>query len=149
MALNLLALGAGQEIGRSCIMVNAGATSVMLDCGLHLSRHDSRRVPDFDSITAGGDVNSAVQAVVITHFHLDHIGALPVLTELRGYRGPVVMTRATQLLAQLMLEDYCGLCKERCAQQGQMRNMWMLLELPLAWLQPHWLFHCLACLHFC
>ena len=114
--LNILALGAGQEVGRSCIMVHAGDASVMLDCGLHLNKHDAERVPDFAVLCgAGGDVNAAVHAVVITHFHLDHIGALPVLTEVWGYRGPVVMTRATQLLAQLMLEDYCGLCKDKCA----------------------------------
>jgi predicted metal-dependent RNase len=115
MDLTLMALGAGQEVGRSCIMIHANSVNVMLDCGLHLGHQDKRRVPDFDVIGGAENINTAVQVVFITHFHLDHIGALPFLTEVVGYTGPVLMTRATQALAQLMLEDYCGLCRERCA----------------------------------
>jgi predicted metal-dependent RNase len=116
MDVMLMPLGAGQEVGRSCIMVNASGVSVMLDCGVHLGHRDARRLPDFDVVRGGGagDITAAMQAVVITHFHLDHIGALPYLTEVVGYRGPIIMTRATQQLAQLMLEDYVGLSKEKC-----------------------------------
>jgi integrator complex subunit 11 len=46
--------------------------------------------------------------VLITHFHLDHCGALPFFTEhhCKGYDGPVVMTMPTKALLPYMLEDY-------------------------------------------
>jgi integrator complex subunit 11 len=43
---------------------------------------------------------------VISHFHLDHIGALPYLTETLGYRGPIVMTHPTKAIAPMLLRDY-------------------------------------------
>lgn len=46
-----------------------------------------------------------IDAVLITHFHLDHIGALPHLTEVLGYDGPIYMTEATLALSRLLLHD--------------------------------------------
>lgn len=40
-------LGAGQEIGRSCIIINILDKTIMLDCGLHMTHTDNRRFPDF------------------------------------------------------------------------------------------------------
>jgi integrator complex subunit 11 len=44
--------------------------------------------------------------VIVTHFHLDHCGALPYFTEVHGYHGPVIMTYPTKALIPLMLEDF-------------------------------------------
>jgi predicted metal-dependent RNase len=117
MDLRLLTLGAGQEVGKSCAILNVQGVNVMFDCGLHLGRKGEDRLPDFSVLGNQGAINSAVQVVVITHFHIDHIGALPYLTEVLGYRGPIVMTRATQALAQLMLEDYVSL-SDGCGQSS-------------------------------
>lgn len=79
----------------------------MLDCGLHMTHTDNRRFPDFSQIE---DVlhRTHVDLVLITHFHLDHCGALPFFTELykTGFNGPVVMSMPTKALLPYMLEDY-------------------------------------------
>ncbi|XP_047048348.1 cleavage and polyadenylation specificity factor subunit 3-II-like [Lolium rigidum] len=110
MAIDCLVLGAGQEVGKSCVVVTIGGKRVMFDCGMHMGHHDSQRYPDFARILAeapgAADFTSAISCVVITHFHLDHIGALPYFTEVCGYNGPVYMTYPTKALAPLMLEDY-------------------------------------------
>eukprot|EP00850_Spirogloea_muscicola_P004643 SM000020S05993 [mRNA] locus=s20:371364:374589:+ [translate_table: standard] len=97
----------------------------MLDCGVHLGHSDDRRYPDFRKILGsaaadldGGDddgaaYTAAIDCVLITHFHLDHVGALPYFTEVCGYRGPVYMTYPTKALAPLMLEDYRKIAAER------------------------------------
>uniref|UniRef100_A0ACD5Y2D1 Uncharacterized protein n=1 Tax=Avena sativa TaxID=4498 RepID=A0ACD5Y2D1_AVESA len=110
MAIECLVLGAGQEVGKSCVVVTMGGKRIMFDCGMHMGHHDSQRYPDFARILAAapGAVNftSAISCVVITHFHLDHVGALPYFTEVCGYNGPIYMTYPTKALAPLMLEDY-------------------------------------------
>ncbi|XP_022776475.1 cleavage and polyadenylation specificity factor subunit 3-II isoform X2 [Durio zibethinus] len=78
----------------------------MFDCGMHMGYTDSRRYPDFSLISNTGDFDNALTCVVVTHFHLDHIGALPYFTEVCGYKGPIYMTYPTKALAPLMLEDY-------------------------------------------
>jgi integrator complex subunit 11 len=45
----------------------------------------TRRFPDFSLLAPDGDYNSVVDAVFITHFHLDHVGALPFFTGVRGW----------------------------------------------------------------
>ncbi|XP_047048245.1 cleavage and polyadenylation specificity factor subunit 3-II-like [Lolium rigidum] len=110
MAIECLVLGAGQEVGKSCVVVTIGGKRIMFDCGMHMGHHDCQRYPDLARIlsaTPGAtDFTSAISCVVITHFHLDHIGALPYFTEVCGYNGPVYMTYPTKALAPLMLEDY-------------------------------------------
>ncbi|VAI32262.1 cleavage and polyadenylation specificity factor subunit 3-II-like [Triticum dicoccoides] len=109
MTIDCLVLGAGQEVGKSCVVVTIGGKRVMFDCGMHMGHHDRQRYPDFARIlaaTPGADFTSAISCVVITHFHLDHIGALPYFTEVCGYHGPIYMTYPTKALAPLMLEDY-------------------------------------------
>uniref|UniRef100_A0ACD5YFZ1 Uncharacterized protein n=1 Tax=Avena sativa TaxID=4498 RepID=A0ACD5YFZ1_AVESA len=110
MAIECLVLGAGQEVGKSCVVVTMGGKRVMFDCGMHMGHHDSQRYPDFARILASApgasDFTSAISCVVITHFHLDHIGALPYFSEVCGYNGPIYMTYPTKALAPLMLEDY-------------------------------------------
>lgn len=62
--------GAGQEVGKSCVVVTfGGGKRVMFDCGMHMGHRDSRRYPDFDRLLADGaaDYTAAISCVVITH----------------------------------------------------------------------------------
>ncbi|KJH44441.1 hypothetical protein DICVIV_09540 [Dictyocaulus viviparus] len=45
--IQIVPLGAGQDVGRSCILVTIGGKNVMLDCGMHMGYQDERRFPDF------------------------------------------------------------------------------------------------------
>eukprot|EP00124_Ichthyophonus_hoferi_P004144 Ihof_evm1s421 gene=Ihof_evmTU1s421 len=78
----------------------------MLDCGMHMGYNDERRFPDFSYIAQGGNVTQYLDAVIITHFHLDHCGALPYFTEMIGYDGPIYMTQPTKAICPILLEDY-------------------------------------------
>ncbi|KAJ3363315.1 Integrator complex subunit 11 [Allomyces arbusculus] len=99
-------LGAGQDVGRSCILVSfATGRTVMLDCGMHMGYTDDRQFPDFKHLTRSSRIDDAVDAVLISHFHLDHCGALPYLTERVGYSGPVVMSPPTKAICPLLLKD--------------------------------------------
>lgn len=105
-SLSVRILGGGRDIGRSCLLLSLGTCRVLLDCGAHPGFADARRrFPDLASLPP-------LDAVVITHFHLDHAGALPLLRALqrRGDGGgappPVLMTKPTRGLAALMLRDF-------------------------------------------
>eukprot|EP00191_Tetraselmis_sp_GSL018_P024432 CAMPEP_0177626196 /NCGR_PEP_ID=MMETSP0419_2-20121207/30522_1 /TAXON_ID=582737 /ORGANISM="Tetraselmis sp., Strain GSL018" /LENGTH=635 /DNA_ID=CAMNT_0019127229 /DNA_START=149 /DNA_END=2057 /DNA_ORIENTATION=- len=106
MKIRVLTLGAGQEVGRSCVVVYIGGKTVMFDCGMHMGYQDERRFPDFRMVSRNGNYTQAVDAVIVTHFHLDHCGALPYFTEVCGYDGPVFMTYPTRAIVPVMLEDF-------------------------------------------
>jgi len=106
-------LGAGQDVGRSCILLTIGGKRIMLDCGMHMGYQDERRFPDFTFINPDGPVTSFIDAIIISHFHLDHCGALPYLTEMVGYNGPIYMTHPTKAIAPILLEDMRKVSVER------------------------------------
>ncbi|XP_015369171.1 PREDICTED: integrator complex subunit 11 [Diuraphis noxia] len=98
-------LGAGQDVGRSCILITIGNRNIMLDCGMHMGYQDERKFPDFSYITSDGNITDLIDCVIISHFHLDHCGALSYLTEHLGYHGPIYMTHPTKAIAPILLED--------------------------------------------
>ncbi|WP_163560078.1 MBL fold metallo-hydrolase [Halomonas sp. NO4] len=79
---------------------DAGTHSLLLECGLHQGG------PDADRANAKplGALAGRVEAVVLSHGHLDHSGLLPKLVR-EGYRGPIHCTRDTAELLEIMLED--------------------------------------------
>ena len=106
MGIQVHVLGAGQDIGRSCVLVTMGGRRIMFDCGMHMGYQDHRCFPDWEQLNIHrGALTSSIDCVVITHFHLDHCGALPFLTEKLGYDGPVYMTRPTAAMAAILLKD--------------------------------------------
>jgi integrator complex subunit 11 len=112
--MEVLVLGAGHDVGRSCVVVTLGDKRIMFDCGMHIGYKDSRRFPDFTKLTPhGGSLTSVIDAVVITHFHLDHCGALPHMTEVLGYDGPIYMTAPTAAICPSLLEDFRHLMTDR------------------------------------
>lgn len=98
-------LGAGQDVGRSCIIVSMEGKRIMLDCGIHMGVTDETRFPDFSFITADEPITKYINCVLISHFHLDHCGSLPYLTEMVGYNGPIYMSQPTKAIAPILLED--------------------------------------------
>ncbi|CAH8324506.1 unnamed protein product [Eruca vesicaria subsp. sativa] len=113
MAIDCLVLGAGQEIGKSCVVVTINNKKIMFDCGMHMGCDDHNRYPDFSILSKSGDFDKTISCVIITHFHMDHVGALPYFTEVCGYNGPVYMSYPTKALSPLMLEDYRRIMVDR------------------------------------
>ncbi|CAB3404409.1 unnamed protein product [Caenorhabditis bovis] len=104
--IKIVPLGAGQDVGRSCILVTIGSKNVMLDCGMHMGYQDERRFPDFSYIGGGGKLTEYLDCVIISHFHLDHVGSLPHMSEVVGYDGPIYMSYPTKAICPVLLEDY-------------------------------------------
>ena len=92
--------GAAGEVTGSSHLLEFGKQRILLDCGLHQGgREDEARNADEFPFAV-----DSLDAVVISHAHIDHLGRLPLLVK-RGYRGPVFTHRATADLARIMLED--------------------------------------------
>src|SRR3712207_9518270 len=78
-------------------------SKIVLDCGLNLSAKDSlAAIPRFD---IAGISMEDVDAIVLSHAHLDHTGFLPALFKY-GYRGPVYCTEPTLMLMSILQRDY-------------------------------------------
>ncbi len=93
-------LGAAQTVTGSMHMVRTSRATVLLDCGLFQGRRREALERNRALPFRPGDVD----AVILSHAHIDHSGALPVLAS-HGYRGPIFSTPATRDLCAVMLED--------------------------------------------
>jgi len=101
--VRITALGGFQEVGRSSILVQTRESQVLLDCGINPgSRNPVGAYPRLDA--AQFDVD-ALDAVVVSHAHLDHCGFVPFLFKY-GYDGPVYCSAPTLNLMTLLQLDY-------------------------------------------
>jgi KH/beta-lactamase-domain protein len=101
--VRLVTLGAFHEVGRAAMLIQAGSSSVLLDSGINPGAQDpTSAYPRFD--TDEFDLEK-LDAVVISHAHLDHCGILPFLYKY-GYDGPVYCSEPTQVLMTLHQLDY-------------------------------------------
>ncbi|MFN3367988.1 MAG: MBL fold metallo-hydrolase [Thermus sp.] len=96
--MRIVPFGAAREVTGSCHLLLAEGRRLLLDCGMFQGREEEKNHAPF------GFDPQAVEAVVLTHAHLDHVGRLPKLFR-EGYRGPVYATQATFLLMEIVLQD--------------------------------------------
>ncbi|MBS3146925.1 beta-CASP ribonuclease aCPSF1 [Candidatus Woesearchaeota archaeon] len=100
--IRLTFLGAGREVGRSCIFLQTPESRVLLDCGLNTAATDENAYPILDipefSI-------KDIDAVIISHAHLDHCAFLPYLVKY-GYSGPIYCTAPTRDVMALLQLDF-------------------------------------------
>lgn len=99
-------LGGSREVGRSSFLLQTPESRVMIDCGVNVASENRAfphlevpevRLPELD-------------AVILTHAHLDHCGFVPYLFKY-GFEGPVYCTPATRDLAVLLQLDYVGIAE--------------------------------------
>ncbi|HSQ53161.1 MAG TPA: beta-CASP ribonuclease aCPSF1 [Acidobacteriota bacterium] len=108
--VRLTALGGFQQVGRSSILVQTRESNVLLDCGINPGSTSSMRAfPRLD--TPQFDID-ALDAVVISHAHLDHCGFLPFLFKY-GYDGPVYCSAPTSSLMTLLQLDYLDVANKQ------------------------------------
>ncbi|MEB3779146.1 MAG: beta-CASP ribonuclease aCPSF1 [Desulfurococcales archaeon] len=100
-------LGSFGEVGRSSILLDTGESRVLLDAGASPSGYGPESYPYF---MAPEFRIEELDAVVITHAHLDHVGMLPLLYKY-GFRGPTYATPPTRDIMLLVLKDYIELAK--------------------------------------
>jgi metallo-beta-lactamase family protein len=105
--------GAAQSVTGSMHLVEVGSRRLLLDCGLMRGRRDEARQRNqrfpFDPAT--------VDAVVLSHAHVDHCGNLPNLIR-QGFHGPIYCTPATRDLTAIMLADAGRIHEEDAAVAG-------------------------------
>jgi metallo-beta-lactamase family protein len=117
--------GAGTVTG-SKYLVRAGGRQVLLDCGLFQGLKALR----LRNWSDPGFVAQQIDAVVLSHAHVDHSGYLPVLVR-NGFRGPVHCTPATEELLGIMLRDAAKLQEEEAAAANRYRYSKHAPALPL------------------
>jgi KH/beta-lactamase-domain protein len=101
--VRMTVLGGAQEVGRSAFLIKTRESSVLLDCGINPgSQRPFESFPRFDSPEFEID---SLDAVVISHAHLDHCGLIPFLYKY-GYDGPVYCSAPTSNLMTLLQLDY-------------------------------------------
>jgi uncharacterized protein len=100
---SLITLGGFAEVGRSSMLLSTHESKILLDCGINISGKDSlNTLPRFD--ITGLEIND-IDAIVLSHAHLDHTGFLPALFKY-GYRGPVYCSEPTLPLMNLLQKEY-------------------------------------------
>lgn len=107
--------GAVSGVTGSCHILRVGGHQVLLDCGLI----QGDRVEEAKNAEPFPFDPAAIDAVILSHAHLDHSGRLPLLVQ-RGFRGPIYTQEATRDLCEVMWQDAAGLA-ERDAEYQRRR----------------------------
>ena len=129
--VRLTALGGFREVGRSCILMQTRDSNILLDVGLNVGNPNDKfpffEIPEFSL--------RDLDAVIVSHAHLDHCGLVPFLYKY-GYRGPVYSTLPTRNLSTMLQLDFIQICeKEGTPSPYSKRDVksTVLHTIPLSW----------------
>jgi len=105
-------LGGYREVGRSCTLVETPKSKVLMDCGVKVGGSNNDAYPylqikEFDP--------AELDAIIISHSHLDHVGMVPYLYEY-GFEGPVYLTPPALDLATMLCLDYIDVLRKNGTQ---------------------------------
>ena len=100
--IRVICLGACREVGRSAFLIETPKSKLLLDCGVNVGGNEQNRFPylqakEFDP--------SDIDAIILSHSHLDHCGMIPYLYEY-GYDGPLYCTPPSLDLMTMLTLDY-------------------------------------------
>lgn len=116
MSLKLSFLGGAGTVTGSKYLLETASHRVLVDCGLFQGRRSLRDM-NWDIFPVPPE---SISAVVLTHAHLDHSGALPMLVK-SGYGGPIICSEATAALCEVLLRD-SGYLQEQDARFANKRG---------------------------
>lgn len=116
MSIEIIAMGGYEEVGKNMTAVKVGEDVIIFDMGIHLDRlhiHEDTNIEKMHSLdliergvipddTLMKDVNGKVKAIVFTHGHLDHIGAVAKLAQ--RYEAPIIATPYTMALIERIIK---------------------------------------------
>lgn len=97
--MEVVYLGGANEVGASSILVKINEKNILLDCGIRQSKNKDK-LPDFSIIPDFGGLD----AIIISHAHMDHIGSLPILSK-EFPLTPIYMNKMTLELTKVLLYD--------------------------------------------
>jgi len=121
--IRITALGGGRQVGRSCFLLQTPISKILIDCGVDVSSQGKDKYPYLEAPEL--DL-AAIDAVILSHAHLDHSGLIPYLYKM-GYKGPVYMTAPTRDISALMALDFIGVAYKQAAaplfKSTDIRNM--------------------------
>ena len=106
-SMKLTDLNSARDIGANCLYVEIGPFRMVVDCGLHPKHTGRDALPNFGLIEDG-----LLDFILITHCHLDHLGALPVLFRHQP-QALVLMSQGSQIIAARMLRNSCNVMKRQ------------------------------------
>ncbi len=107
--VRITALGGYLEVGRTANLVQTGESTVLVDCGVNVgATRAGNALPRFD--LPEFDIDN-LDAVIISHAHLDHSGFVPFLYKY-GYKGPVYTTPPTRDLMTMLQLDYLDIAEK-------------------------------------
>ncbi|MCA1810107.1 MAG: MBL fold metallo-hydrolase, partial [Lentisphaerae bacterium] len=106
MAIEVKYYGAAQNVTGSCTFISTGKARFIVDCGMFQERSMKQR--NWEPLP---EDLGAVDALVLTHAHLDHCGRLPRLVK-DGFNSPVYCTPATREIAEIVMKDSAHIQEE-------------------------------------
>jgi KH/beta-lactamase-domain protein len=109
--IRVTVLGGGRQVGRSCFLLQTPQSKVLLDCGVNVAAKGKDKFPYLDA--SEFKINE-LDAIILSHAHLDHSGLVPYLFKM-GYRGPVYMTAPTRDTAALLALDFIGVAYKQAS----------------------------------
>ncbi len=121
--IRITTLGGGRQVGRSCFLLQTPISKILIDCGVDVSAQGKDKYPYLEAPEL--DL-STIDAIVLSHAHLDHSGLIPYLYKM-GYKGPVYMTAPTRDISALMALDFIGVAYKQATaplfKSTDIRNM--------------------------
>ena len=128
--IRITTLGGALEVGRSCYLLSTPESKIMIDCGVNVSSDENMSpylyIPEVNNF-------NELDAVVLTHAHMDHQGLIPLLYKY-GYDGPVYCTPPTRDLTILLQLDYLDITikeNKKIPYESQMISKELLHMIPL------------------
>lgn len=109
--IHYISLGSSERIGPSAHYLRLGDWGVLLDAGLDPAENSGSRLPDFDLIA-----DQPVNAIILSHAHLDHLGALPVAVRYFPH-ARIYMTPASAALAEPLLFHYLKVQRKKALEE--------------------------------
>ncbi len=100
------------EIGANCYVLDTGRARIAMDSGMHPKEKAYEAIPDFSLLEDG-----ALDAVLVSHAHLDHVGSLPVMMR-KNPQAPAYMSELTRDLAEALLHNSVNVMSSQREQEG-------------------------------